>query len=161
MLCLPHPAHFRNNSPEVNRSAGKFVAGKICSKMPGIPVTQNTRGSRLSILDYGSQSNIIGAMTGNKPHCLYGETLITLAEAAADFGGVPVPVNTVKKYTYQGVGGLKLESVSINGRYTSREAIDRFIERKQNLDRPLEKPRVKPMTTSEIEAGLRRHGLVK
>ena len=97
----------------------------------------------------------------SKSYPLQGENLITLAEAAKDFGGLTIPVNTVKKYVYQGVGGLKLESISINGRFTSREAIQRFIERKQNLDRPLEKPRIRPMTQAEVDAGLRRHGMVK
>ena len=69
-------------------------------------------------------------MTDNKPHCLYGETLITLAEAAKDFGGVPISLSTIKKYVYRGVDGLKLESVSLNGRYTSREALNRFINPK-------------------------------
>ena len=60
------------------------------------------------------------------------EVLITLADAANDFGGISIPLNTVKKYVYRGYQGIKLESVSINGRYTSREAIQRFIDRKQN-----------------------------
>ena len=92
---------------------------------------------------------------------LLGETLITLSDAAKDFGDISVPISTVRMYVYQGVQGLKLETISINGRYTSKEAIRRFIERKQNIGMPFEKPRVKPMTTAELEAGLRRHGLVK
>ena len=94
-------------------------------------------------------------------HPLRKENIITLAEAAANFDGRPIPLSTVKKYVYKGVGGLKLESISINGRFTSQEAIGRFIERKQNLDRPLEKPSVKQLTQAEVDAGLRRHGLVK
>ena len=92
---------------------------------------------------------------------LNGETLITLAEAAADFGGISIPINTVKKYIYRGFQGIKLESVSINNRYTSREAIQRFIEHKQNPGQPVEKPKIKRMSQREVEAGLRRHGLVK
>jgi len=42
------------------------------------------------------------------------ETLLTLEEAAADFGGVKVPVVTVQRWVYQGIKGLKLESVLIN-----------------------------------------------
>ena len=100
-------------------------------------------------------------MSDQNNHPLSGETLITLAKAAEDFGGVPIPISTLRMYIYQGVGGLKLESVRINGRYTSKEAITRFIERRQNTNRPLEKPRIRQMTQAEIEAGLRRHGLVK
>jgi hypothetical protein len=59
------------------------------------------------------------------------------------------------------VQGLKLESVSINGRYTSKEAIQRFIERKQNLGQPQAKPKVKRLTQAQVDAGLRRHGIVK
>ena len=91
---------------------------------------------------------------------LNGETLITLAEAAADFGGVPIPISTVKKYVYRGFQGIKLESVSLNYRYTSREAIQRFIERKQNPKQSVEKPKIKRMSQQEVDAGLRRHGLV-
>ena len=97
----------------------------------------------------------------NQVHPLRKENLVTLAEAAANFDGRSIPLSTIKKYVYKGVGGLKLESVSINGRYTSREAILRFIERKQNLDRPLEKPRMKQWTQAEVDAGLRRYGIIK
>ena len=97
----------------------------------------------------------------NEQNPLIGETLISLAEAAHDFGGVSIPLNTVQKYVYQGVKGLKLESISINGRYTSKEAILRFIERKQNPDWKLEPPKTKRMSSSEIEAGLRKHKIKK
>jgi len=95
------------------------------------------------------------------PHPLFGETLITLVEAAKDFGGIPVPISTVRDYVYHGVKGLKLESISINGRYTSKEAIQRFIGRKQTLGQPFEKPPVKRLTQAQVDAGLRRYGLVK
>ena len=100
-------------------------------------------------------------MTVTNENFLRGETLVTLADAAADFDGVPIPINTVKKYVYRGVLGLKLESVSRNGRYTSKEAIRRFIERKQNLGQPLAepKPKRKILTQPQIDAGLRRHGV--
>ena len=73
-------------------------------------------------------------MTAENVNPLLTETVIPLTEAAADFGGGAIPLATVRKYVYRGVQGLKLESVSINGRYASKEAIQRFIERKQNLD---------------------------
>ena len=95
-------------------------------------------------------------MTGQ--HSLIGETLITLAEAAQDFGGISIPVNTVQKYVYQGVQGLKLESININGRYTSKEAILRFIERKQDPERL---PSPKKPAQPDTEAGLRRHGIIR
>ena len=94
-------------------------------------------------------------MTEQKSSPLTGETLIPLAKAAEDFGGIPVPLSTVRDYVYRGVGGLKLESIRINGRFTSKEAIARFIERRQNLDCPPGKPLVKPMTQAQIDAGQR------
>jgi len=100
-------------------------------------------------------------MTTRSANLLEGETLITLAEAAVDFGGIALPLNTVKKYVYRGFQGIKLESVSLNHRYTSREAIQRFIERKQNPSQPVEKPKIKRLSQQEVDAGLRRHGLVK
>ena len=34
----------------------------------------------------------------NEQNPLIGETLISLSAAAQDFGGVPIPLNTVQKY---------------------------------------------------------------
>jgi hypothetical protein len=90
---------------------------------------------------------------------IVGETLITLAEAAQDFGGISIPVNTVQKYVYQGVKGLKLESISINGRYTSREAIVRFIERKQDHNGKPQPPKIRKLPQSEVDARLRKYGI--
>ena len=92
---------------------------------------------------------------------LLGETLLTIKDAAVDFAGESIPVETVRKYIYKGVGGLKLESVSRNGRFTSKEAIVRFLERKQNHGQPVEKPKVKRLTQAQVDAGLKLHGLVK
>ena len=100
------------------------------------------------------------AMIDQNANSLLGETLITIAEAAQDFGGVEIPLRTVRKYIYEGVKGIKLESISINGRYTSKEAIQRFIERKQNPGQPA-KPKVPKMSQAEIDAGLRRYGIIK
>ena len=100
-------------------------------------------------------------MTDQNTNLLFGETLLTLKDAANDFGGLTIPLRTVQKYVYEGLRGLKLESVSINGRYTSKEAIQRFIERKQNLGQPQAKPKVKRLTQAQVDAGLRRHGIVK
>ena len=99
-------------------------------------------------------------MTVQSTDQLVGETLLTLKEAANDFGGLTIPLRTVQKYVYEGVQGLRLESVFINKRYTSKEAIQRFIARRQTGYVP-EKPKHMPMTPKQIEEGLRRHGLVK
>ena len=70
-------------------------------------------------------------MNSKISNVLSDETLITLADAAKDFGGISIPLVTLKNYIYQGVQGLKLESVLINRRYTSKEAIQRFIAKRQ------------------------------
>ena len=100
-------------------------------------------------------------MNDKKVNPLHGETLISLKEAATNFGGVPVPISTLRHYVYVGFQGIKLETVSLNGRYTSKEAIQRFIERKQNPGQLAEKPKIKRMTQAQVDAGLRRHGIVK
>ena len=95
---------------------------------------------------------------------LSGETLLTIKQAAENFGGISIPVRTVEKYVYEGVRGLKLETVFINGRYTSKEAIQRFIERRQNPEQtaaPKKKKntRVEEWTQERVDATLRKHGL--
>jgi len=100
-------------------------------------------------------------MTNTAVNTLQGEQLIPIAEAADDFGGVAIPLRTVRHYIYNGFQGIKLETVNINGRYTSKEAIQRFIERKQNPQRAPEKPKRKRLTQTEVNAGLKRHGIVK
>ena len=44
----------------------------------------------------------ITSPTPNMTHLqsFHGEKLITLAEAAADFGGIEIPISTVRKYAY-------------------------------------------------------------
>jgi hypothetical protein len=99
-------------------------------------------------------------MSCQEENPLSGEHLVTLEEAAKDFGGVPISLSALRKYTYRGVNGVKLETIYINRRYTSKEAIQRFISRRQG-DMP-EKPKPKKrMTPEEIDAGLRRFGIRK
>ena len=89
------------------------------------------------------------------------ESLLTLEEAARDFGGISIPLNTIRYYAYQGVAGLKLETIRINRRYTSKEAIQRFIAQRQNLGQVPEKPKSKRMTPEQIDEGLRKYGIRK
>jgi len=100
-------------------------------------------------------------MAATNTTSLRGETLIPIKEAAEDFGGTAVPLRTVRHYIYNGFQGVKLETVNINGRYTSKEAIQRFIERKQNHGQLVEKPKRKWLTQAQVDAGLKRHGLVR
>jgi hypothetical protein len=90
---------------------------------------------------------------------LAGETILTLEEAASDFGGCSIPLSTVRNYIYYGARGGKLETVFINRRYTSREAIQRFIEKRQHPQ--IEKPKAKRMTQEQVDAGLKRHGITR
>ena len=87
------------------------------------------------------------------------ESLLTLEEAAGDFGGIAIPLNTIRYYAYQGVGGLKLETIRINRRYTSKESIQRFIAQRQNLGQMSEKPKSKRMTPEKIDEELRKYGI--
>lgn len=55
------------------------------------------------------------------------ETLVTLAEASHRMPGRPA-IRSMWRYVLTGVGGHKLETVKAGGRrFTSEEAIDRFI----------------------------------
>ena len=92
---------------------------------------------------------------------LIGETLVTLKEAAKDFGGVEVPMPTLLRWVKTGYKGLKLETVNINKLYTSKEAIKRFIEQKQNSGVVVIEPRVPRMSQAEVDTVLRRHGIIQ
>jgi len=57
------------------------------------------------------------------------ETTCSIAEAAKRFPGRP-HVATVWRYVHHGVHGQRLETIKVGGkRFTSHEAIERFIER--------------------------------
>jgi len=88
------------------------------------------------------------------------ETLITLEEAADNFCGIKLPLPTVKRYVAVGYKGLKLEAVKINRRYTSQEAIRRFIERKRTIDSSTV-PLGPQVSQEYVDAGLRRHGIIE
>jgi len=91
---------------------------------------------------------------------IFSETLVPLREAAEDFNGVKVPLATVKRWAYTGYCGLRLETVSINKVYTSKEAILRFLEQKQKLEcHPVRSP-VDDLTPAQIEKELKRHGII-
>jgi len=59
------------------------------------------------------------------------ENLITLKEASENFSGAAIPLATIKRWVYKGCDGVKLETVLLNRLYTSKEAIQRFIQRRQ------------------------------
>ena len=63
------------------------------------------------------------------------ETLLTLCESRTAFpGGKRLALATLHRWKLKGVHGVRLETILIGGmRYTSREAISRFIAA-QNAD---------------------------
>jgi hypothetical protein len=70
------------------------------------------------------------------------EYALTLAQAAREIPGRP-HVGTVVRWAARGIKGFKLETVVVGGRrFTSREAISRFVERlntQVRLDSPKER----------------------
>jgi hypothetical protein len=67
------------------------------------------------------------------------ETLITFSDARTAFpGDKRLSLATLHRWRLNGVRGVKLETVLIGGlRYTSREAIDRFIQAQNADDAPV------------------------
>jgi hypothetical protein len=61
------------------------------------------------------------------------EELIRLARTGDRFPGAPHP-STVRRYADQGFRGIVLETVCVGGkRFTSRQAIDRFIKAQNRM----------------------------
>ena len=75
------------------------------------------------------------------------EAVIDAAEAGRELqrirGGTPPHIDTVRRWMRVGLHGVRLDSVRIaGGRYTTREAIVRFIQELTALDaEPYSKPR--------------------
>lgn len=69
------------------------------------------------------------------------ETLVQFSEASRNFPGKPVCIQTLHRWRLRGVRGNKLESCLIGGiRFTSKEAIQRFIEAQNAGDQKPVKP---------------------
>jgi len=64
------------------------------------------------------------------------ETLVEFQQAAGEFPGERRPaLATLHRWRQRGVRGVKLETLLVGGRrYTSKEAISRFIERQNAAD---------------------------
>jgi len=90
------------------------------------------------------------------------EKLISMKEACESFP-VPVSRSSIEKMIRRGTRGVRLETIFLcNKRYTSREAIRRFIERIQNTDEKLKEPVVhqaKTMSKIDLEKARRRFNL--
>ena len=66
------------------------------------------------------------------------ETLVAFNEARSAFPGKKnIPLQTLHRWRLHGVRGAKLETVLVGGsRYTSREAINRFIAEQNRSEQP-------------------------
>lgn len=82
------------------------------------------------------------------------ELLIHFQKATREFPGRGVCIQTLHRWRLHGVRGIKLETIMIGGlRYTSREAIARFIAA-QNGDNS--RPGVSPKQRARQSAAARR-----
>ena len=84
------------------------------------------------------------------------ETLISFFEATKEFPGRPkLAIQTLHRWRLHGVRGAKLESCLVGGlRFTSREAIQRFIAAQNAGDSP--SPAVTPQRRAKQSAAARR-----
>lgn len=83
------------------------------------------------------------------------EDLITLAYASQNFPGRPVALQTIHRWRLNGVRGVKLETCLIGGiRYTSHQAIQRFIEA-QNAGPSETTPTISPSQRQRQSAAAR------
>lgn len=88
------------------------------------------------------------------------ESLVTLTEACRCF---PVRCSrpAIERWLRRGSRGIVLESILICGkRYTSREAIDRFVRGQLHVEPEFARPGTKSsMSKKELEAGLKKFNL--
>jgi len=95
------------------------------------------------------------------------ETLLTLQDAAAELpapDGKPVHWRTLYGWWWKGLRGVCLETILIaNRRFTSREALDRFLEAINAARQPRHaEPRIQepmPRVCAATRATLARHGI--
>lgn len=92
------------------------------------------------------------------------ETLIPMQEACDAF---PVKISQacLQRMIRKGTRGVRLETIFIaNRRYTSSEAIRRFIERTQNTSQEVKSPlppKSTTMTSQQLEAARKKYNLPK
>lgn len=80
------------------------------------------------------------------------ESLIPFQQAAREIPGQP-SISTLHRWRMSGVRGRKLETVLVGGiRFTSKEAIRRFIEAGQPPESPLPRPRSAGRRTKDSQA---------
>lgn len=70
---------------------------------------------------------------------VFSEELLPIAKSGVAFPGSNPSQATIQRFRLKGINGIKLESVKVGGlRYTSREAISRFIAAQNAEDAPTE-----------------------
>ncbi len=117
----------------------KFAFSVLCVIAAGIGLW----AGRLSVVEVELVLSVIAVgMTID----VQSETLVSFSEARSAFPGIDrrLSLATLHRWRLNGVRGVKLETVLIGGlRYTSREAIARFIAA-QNADDALAAPVITP-----------------
>ncbi len=90
---------------------------------------------------------------------LSNERLRLLAKASPDFPGRP-HTSTLLRWALRGVKGIKLETVIVGGRrFTSLEAIQRFIERLSKSEAGENSPQQRGRRNSRVEQELDEAGI--
>ena len=110
----------------------RFAFSILCAIVAGIGLW----AGRLSVVEVELMVSVIAVgMTID----VQSETLISFSDARSAFPGIVrrLSLATLHRWRLNGVRGVKLETVLIGGlRYTSREAIDRFIKAQNADDAP-------------------------
>ena len=83
------------------------------------------------------------------------EDLVRFGEAARQFPGGAIAIQTLHRWRLRGVRGARLETVLIGGsRFTSKQAIDRFVAAQNAGDSSA--PAVSPSQRAKQSAAARR-----
>ena len=91
---------------------------------------------------------------------LLAEDLVSLTESCKEFPGEKRSRSTVERYARKGNRGAILETILLGGRrYTSREAIARFIRAQLRVEAERPAPKRGTMSKKDVEAAARRFGL--
>ena len=91
---------------------------------------------------------------------LLDETLVSLTEACNYFPGKKRSRSTAERYARKGNGEVVLETIFICGkRYTSKEAIARFVRAQLRVEAERPAPTRGTMSKKDVEAAARRFNL--
>lgn len=126
----------------------KFAFSVLCVIAAGIGLW----AGRLSVVEVELVVSVIAVgMTID----VQSETLVSFSEARSAFPGIDrrLSLATLHRWRLNGVRGVKLATVLVGGlRYTSREAIDRFIKAQNADDAPAAPVITAPQRLRQSEA---------